>query len=420
MGELWLIARIERFCRKGLIMEKDITRLSIIVAAYNAELTIRKCVDSILNQDFSNFELIIVNDGSTDNTFEICREYAECDARVKVISQENRGLIAARKAGVEVAAAAVIGFVDSDDWIDSSMYQELMDIYNKYDCQLVSSGVFREFEDDGYTEEYVDNYAEGLYSNMCEQIYPNMLWNEECSDYGLYCTLVNKIYKKSILLDVYNNIDTRVFYGEDCLTIYSYIMRIKAVYILKKSYYHYIIKKNSMCRSADERLLSNTYYLYKGLEKAFTGYGELSYVLLRQLRRYILNVESHSLRMLYGINMQSMGTWQFDYPELAGKDVLLYGAGGAGIPLYRYLTTICGCNVIAWLDKSPAGKERECLHDIGNADDIVNYKYDYIVIGVESDNLAKSIKFSICEKYGINPEKIVWRKPAHTSVYAGV
>lgn len=399
-------------------MNRDKVILSIVVAAYNSENTIRRCIDSILNQKFTDFELIIVNDGSTDNTPVICAEYERRDSRVKVISQVNMGLISARKSGVENSCGNVIGFVDSDDWIDSNMYQELIHIYNKYNCQLVSSGIFREFEDDRYTEEYVDNYSEGLYCNIREQIYPSMLWNDECSDYGVYCTLVNKIYKKSILLDVYKNIDTRVFYGEDCLTLYSYMMQISSVYILRKSFYHYVIKNNSMCRSRDERLLSNTYHLYNGLKKAFTGYGDLTYVLLRQLRRYIMDVESHTLRILYGINTQSMGSWKFEYPELACKDVILYGAGGAGVPLYRFLTETCNCKVVAWLDREPEGKDMECLHSIESADKIINYKYDYIVIGVEGENLAKSIKQDICTKYNVDTDKVIWRKPEHTSVFA--
>ena len=173
-----------------------------------------------------------------------------------------------------------------------------------------------------------------------------------------------------------------------------------------------------MCRSRDERLLFNTYYLYKGLESVFMGYGDLTYVLLRQLRRYIMNVESHTLRILYGINTQSMGSWKFEYPELACKNVILYGAGGASVPLYRYLTGTCNCNVIAWLDRAPEGKDMECLHRIGFADEIVDYKYDYIVIGVEDENLAKSIKQDICTRYRVDTDKVIWRKPEHISVFA--
>ena len=76
----------------------------------------------------------------------------------------------------------------------------------------------------------------------------------------------------------------RVFYGEDCLVLYSYIMKISSIYILRKSFYHYNIHVNSVCTTADEKLSINTYYLYKGLEKVFISSGKHKYVLLRQLK----------------------------------------------------------------------------------------------------------------------------------------
>ena len=88
-------------------MNRDKVILSIVVAAYNSENTIRRCIDSILNQKFTDFELIIVNDGSTDNTPVICAEYERRDSRVKVISQVNMGLISARKSGVENSCGTV-------------------------------------------------------------------------------------------------------------------------------------------------------------------------------------------------------------------------------------------------------------------------------------------------------------------------
>ena len=103
--------------------------LSIIVPMYNAERTIEKCIQSILGQTYLNFELLLVNDGSKDRTLQICETYAKKDNRIRILWQENKGLIAARKLGVDEATTSVIGFVDSDDWIEEDMYAELMKIY---------------------------------------------------------------------------------------------------------------------------------------------------------------------------------------------------------------------------------------------------------------------------------------------------
>ncbi|MBO0958844.1 glycosyltransferase, partial [Neobacillus sp. MM2021_6] len=99
--------------------------ISIIVPVYNIEHYLRECVDSILSQTFTNFEVILVNDGSSDNSGDICKEYAKLDGRVKVINQINKGVSAARNAGIKIAQGAYIGFVDGDDYIDNKMYQEL-------------------------------------------------------------------------------------------------------------------------------------------------------------------------------------------------------------------------------------------------------------------------------------------------------
>ena len=226
-------------------------KISIIVPMYNSESTIGKCIESILQQTLSELEVILVNDGSTDNTLDICKKYSKRDSRIVVVSQENKGLISARKRGVEISSADFIGFVDSDDWIEKDMYENLYEIYNNYHVDVVSSGIFRDYIEEQYTNEVLDNFEQGYYENINKTVYPYMLWNKKINDFGIYCTLVNKLFKREILKTVYDNIDERVFYGEDCLTFFSYMMRCKKVYILNKSYYHYVINHNSMCSKTD-------------------------------------------------------------------------------------------------------------------------------------------------------------------------
>ena len=234
-----------------------------------------------------------------------------------------------------------------------------------------------------------------------------MLWDGKWSDFGLYCTLVNKLFQREILKEIYDEIDTRVFYGEDCLTLYSYVMRIESLYILKKSFYHYIIWQDSMCRSADEKLLCNTYYLFQGLQKEFQKVNEqeTKYALLKQLRRYILEVESHTLGMLYGIDMSAMGEWKYDFPEVLNKKVVLYPA----------MLLCCTCPLNN--DKAPEGKDMRCLHEILPADKIPELDFDYLVISVLSKELAQSIKKELMELYHVQADKILWQQAEHTSIF---
>ena len=97
--------------------------ISIIVPVYNVEKYLKRCIDSILNQSFTDFELILVDDGSTDNSGEIIDEYAIKDERIKVIHKENGGLSSARNVGIEYSKGNYIAFVDSDDYINKNMYK---------------------------------------------------------------------------------------------------------------------------------------------------------------------------------------------------------------------------------------------------------------------------------------------------------
>lgn len=107
---------------------KDSTNslISVIVPVYNVEKYLERCVDSLLAQTYKNLEIILVDDGSTDRSGEICDKYRLCDDRIIVVHKENGGLSSARNAGLEIASGEYIGFIDSDDWVDKKMYEVLL------------------------------------------------------------------------------------------------------------------------------------------------------------------------------------------------------------------------------------------------------------------------------------------------------
>lgn len=123
--------------------------ISIIVPVYKVEPYLRKCVDSILAQTFTNFEVILVDDGSPDNSGKICDEYAIKDSRVRVIHKENGGLSSARNAGIDIARGKYLGFVDSDDYIAEDMYEVLYENLKFYDADISSVEIIP-FRDDKY------------------------------------------------------------------------------------------------------------------------------------------------------------------------------------------------------------------------------------------------------------------------------
>ncbi|MBI6056665.1 glycosyltransferase [Clostridium perfringens] len=116
-------------------------KISVIVPIYNVEKYLEKCINSILNQTYKNLEVILVDDGSPDNCGKICDEYALKDNRIKVIHKENGGLSSARNSGLDIATGDYIGFVDSDDWIESNMYEILLNNAIKYNADISVGGV---------------------------------------------------------------------------------------------------------------------------------------------------------------------------------------------------------------------------------------------------------------------------------------
>lgn len=207
-------------------------RLSVIVPVYKVEKYIHKCVDSILNQTFTDFELILVDDGSPDNCGKICDEYAKKDARVRVIHKENGGQSSARNRGLDAARGEIIGFVDSDDDIDVNMYQNLIEFMDKEELDLVFCDVnlvrgTRIKKQSMYSNNKVMSKEQGLKDNLVCRI-DNAVWN--------------KIYKK----EIFKNIRfTEGIVYEDVRIMHKIFNNIKKCGYLKKSLYYYYKRKNS-------------------------------------------------------------------------------------------------------------------------------------------------------------------------------
>ena len=140
------------------MVNKENDLISVIVPIYNTEKFLRKCIDSIVNQTYKNLEIILVNDGSPDNAKEICKEYAEKDKRIVYIEQENGGPSRARNVGLDVARGKYIGFVDSDDSIDVTMYEKLYSFLTKNRCDLVECYSVTE---KNYYSHYIDKVISG-------------------------------------------------------------------------------------------------------------------------------------------------------------------------------------------------------------------------------------------------------------------
>ena len=162
--------------------------LTVIVPCYNVEKYLDKCVPSIVAQTYSNLEILLINDGSTDSTETICNEWQKRDARIRVIHKQNEGLAFARKTGIENASAEYVAFVDADDWIDANMYADMMTVLHSTNSDLVQCDNCTVYED-GRIEPYGNEQKSGTVDVIgrtegvlmfLERKMPPYVWNKVC------------------------------------------------------------------------------------------------------------------------------------------------------------------------------------------------------------------------------------------------
>ncbi|MBC7364852.1 MAG: glycosyltransferase family 2 protein, partial [Candidatus Aminicenantes bacterium] len=236
------------------------TFFSIIIAAYNTEKYIRECLDSILGQTFYNYEVIIVDDGSTDGTGMICEEYAIRYDKIKVIHQENRGLLKARKTGLEAALGSYIIFVDSDDYIAKSMLKEVYEIISKNkDVDMILFGMKRFYDNEAIMEK-CDYYPIKKYHyTICKK--DNLL--DIMIDSTKLNNIVTKIIKKDIIdLSIYDKFD-RLSYAEDLYQSFNFIIRSNKIISINKEYYFYRIRQGSLTHIDSFEKLKDVYKVRK-------------------------------------------------------------------------------------------------------------------------------------------------------------
>ena len=155
-------------------------KFSVIVPIYCVEKCLNQCVDSILNQSYKDFELILVDDGSPDNCSAICDEYAQKDSRIKVIHKENGGLVSARKAGVEVANGDYVICVDGDDWLHTQCLECYFKILTENPVDIIVSNSEYSFEDETQNRRGNLPYRQGLYqkADIEKEIFPLLIQSE--------------------------------------------------------------------------------------------------------------------------------------------------------------------------------------------------------------------------------------------------
>ncbi len=210
--------------------------ISVIVPIYNSEKYLKKCVNSILSQTYKDLEIILVNDGSTDNTPRICDEFAKKDNRVKVIHQENGGQATARNTGLDAAKGEYIAFVDSDDYLEQDTYELLLSMLESNNCDISMCG----------HKEVMENENSIGANDFCDEILDTKaLWQEVFG--RLNNAVWNKLYLKELIDEL--RFPIGMIHGEDLIFNLNYLKRCKNGVINRSEKYYYVQRVGSVTKS---------------------------------------------------------------------------------------------------------------------------------------------------------------------------
>lgn len=259
---------------------------SVIVPIYNKEKYIKECIDSILNQSFLDYELILVDDGSTDNCPNICDEYANKDPRIKVIHKTNGGLVSARKEGTKLATGDYVVCVDADDYIKKDYLLNISKEINNNHSDIICMG-HSELNNKTIKEIDID-YRKGYYSkdDIINEIYPSLIQRLDTKHFPV--NIWSKAYKKDLYKDIQLNVGKDVKIGEDGVVSIPYIYKSNSMSIIKDYSYVYRLNDDSMTSNISvlqvdyPKLVTNEYLKYFDIN-TYDFKGQIDRFLIHQL-----------------------------------------------------------------------------------------------------------------------------------------
>ena len=264
--------------------------LTVVIPVYNVEKYLNRCIESILLQEWKNYDILLVDDGSTDRSPQICDDYVKAYDFISVIHKENGGLSEARNTGLSQAKGEYVYFPDSDDWLEPDTFMALAEVLESQKFDIISFN--REFvkgeEDAIVSEPEVTQVFEGkdAFVQMLKHSYITGFAND-------------KIYRKSLFID--NNIlFPKGKYYEDLGTNYKLFLSAKKVYATNQKYYHYLIDNpDSITQSWNEKKFSDMFGFYKDIFYSDFVRSQLNQEELQISQLYYVNGLIHILASLY-------------------------------------------------------------------------------------------------------------------------
>ena len=212
-------------------------KISVILPIYNVDKYLCKCLDSLVNQTYENLEIILVDDGSTDNCPKLCDEWKEKDRRIKVIHKTNNGPSSARNAGLDIATGEWISFIDPDDYVDKNLYSDLIGYFDDAELDLLSFG-FNEVKNESITRIEIANG----FMDTQEAIRHLLTWDEKVRSF-----VWDKIFRRSLIDRL--RFSEELPYGEDTPFVFEALVNSKKYLQINTPYYYYVRRDDSLVGS---------------------------------------------------------------------------------------------------------------------------------------------------------------------------
>lgn len=310
--------------------------VSVIIPAYNVAPYIYHCLSSVSSQTYESIEIIVVNDGSTDDTYSICIGFTSVDDRLKIVNQKNFGLVAARKAGLSVASGELILNVDGDDWLPSNAISLLVAASMSHQSDLVIGSFNREFI--GSLSLNTPRLSPGYYSRaeIHEHILPRMIYDFGISTHGITTYSWGKLFRADLYRQILANVPDSFSLGEDSLCTYPFIACCSGLQVIHESVYFYRQRSSSMLKSALDPASEMNYLAAFVRQLQFSLSQVSSFDFSSQIRGYYLRLASERTALCFhgdSIDPRLIGNCKIDKSAKIG----VFSSGTFGRRLYTNL-----------------------------------------------------------------------------------
>ncbi len=346
------------------------TTISIIVPIYNAMPYLTGCINSILNQSYKNWELILIDDGSTDESGPYCDAIADKCDKIRVYHQNNKGLVSSRQTGIKLSEGEYILFVDADDEIDIDLVKFLSKAIKEYDADVILFGLI---EKNLYETVKRNNYFESGYytkERIVKEILSQMISGAPFYSFHILPNLVCKCMKKEWLDSCVYEISTNVTYGEDADFSYQIIPQANSLQILDIYSYYYFKREESMVGAHVDKVIVDS------LERDF-----MKYLDRVEVGEYL---KDSFMEYLSFVRLVKCPETIIDVDNMFPSRVAIYGAGGFGQAIKKQLKDRC----VLWVDK-----EYKRYKNVYSPESLLTWKdeYDVILIAILNASVCKGI-----------------------------